>query len=385
MKKIASVLAVLLTLSAFFAAVPALAVDTDRIGSALSEYDEVQHISADEAPDPAYVPIGDRIGGLADDDGDKLFRKSLKEHGTGDIDGDGRVDSLDARGALRAAAKLERLSGDRADAADVNYDLLVTSADARMILRHAARIEELPFIWNLVFSKTEEILAEAGETIEIGPLRADRIRVTVDGKAPEAVDGMRVSSETVGTEPVGEDDPIPGEYFSFTASAVGEYFVKIELSNDPPGHAYEPIEFTFRCAGPDAYESDIAAVLIGVRTSDKTEMLQKEAYSFTDENGETLSPARYIEDIECIFDGRKVLTKDDVSDEDLAAFPDLGKLIEVGEPMSILKIGLSSEGKARIDGIIKALEQNGKVIYAEKDVLIKAADAFLSVPADGAD
>ena len=383
MKKIASVLAVLLALSAVFAAVPASAVNAEKIESAQSEYDEVQHISADEAPDPAYVPIGDRIGGLAD--GDKLFRKSMKEHGTGDIDGDGRVDSVDARGALRAAAKLERLAGDRADAADVNYDFLVTSADARMILRHAARIEELPFIWNLVFSKTEEILAEAGETIEIGPLRADRIRVTVNGEAPEDVDGIRVSSETVGAEPIGEDDPIPGEYFSFTASAAGENLVKIELSNDPPGHVYDPIVFMFRCVGPEGYESDIAAVLIGVRTSDKTEMLQKEAYSFTDENGETLSPGRYIEDIECIFDGRKVLTKDNVSDEELAAFPDLEKLIEVGEPMSILKIGLSAEGKARIDGVIEALEQNGKVIYAEKDVLTEAADAFLSIPADGAD
>ena len=60
----------------------------------------------------------------------------------GDIDGDGRVTSSDARLALRASAGLEALEASAAAAADVDNDNAVTAADARFILRFAVGLEK---------------------------------------------------------------------------------------------------------------------------------------------------------------------------------------------------------------------------------------------------
>ena len=62
----------------------------------------------------------------------------------GDVDGSGRVNSSDARLALRAAARMETLTAEQFAAADVDGSGKVNSADARRILRAAARIEPLP-------------------------------------------------------------------------------------------------------------------------------------------------------------------------------------------------------------------------------------------------
>ena len=56
----------------------------------------------------------------------------------GDINADGRVNAADARLALRAAARLQRLSEDRIKFADMDSDGKIRSSDARIILRIAA-------------------------------------------------------------------------------------------------------------------------------------------------------------------------------------------------------------------------------------------------------
>ena len=61
----------------------------------------------------------------------------------GDINGDGKVTSSDARFALRAAARLEKLNEQQKLAADVNHDGKVNSVDARILLRVAARLQTL--------------------------------------------------------------------------------------------------------------------------------------------------------------------------------------------------------------------------------------------------
>ena len=63
----------------------------------------------------------------------------------GDVDGDGKITSADARLALRASVGLEKLSYEdySFDAADADYDGEVTSADARLILRASVNLEEL--------------------------------------------------------------------------------------------------------------------------------------------------------------------------------------------------------------------------------------------------
>lgn len=58
----------------------------------------------------------------------------------GDVNGDGKVAAADAREALRASAKLEKLSDTEIKAADMNNDGKVTASDAREILREAAQL-----------------------------------------------------------------------------------------------------------------------------------------------------------------------------------------------------------------------------------------------------
>ena len=62
----------------------------------------------------------------------------------GDINGDGKVQASDARLALRASAKLEKLSDEQLKSADVIANGEVTAADARSILRVSAKIDEFP-------------------------------------------------------------------------------------------------------------------------------------------------------------------------------------------------------------------------------------------------
>ena len=64
----------------------------------------------------------------------------------GDLNGDGKVNSSDARIALRAAAKLDELSVSQKKIGDMNGDGKMNSTDARIILRMAAKLEQLrPF------------------------------------------------------------------------------------------------------------------------------------------------------------------------------------------------------------------------------------------------
>lgn len=62
----------------------------------------------------------------------------------GDIDKDGKVTSIDARKALRIAAKLDTCDELEARLADMDGDGKVTSIDARVILRIAAKLDPLP-------------------------------------------------------------------------------------------------------------------------------------------------------------------------------------------------------------------------------------------------
>lgn len=62
----------------------------------------------------------------------------------GDVNGDGKITSADARMILRHSARLETLKDDVLTAADVNFDGKITSSDARTVLRVAAKLEKLP-------------------------------------------------------------------------------------------------------------------------------------------------------------------------------------------------------------------------------------------------
>ena len=59
----------------------------------------------------------------------------------GDVNGDGKVTSADARLALRAALSLEMLNPRQALAADTDKNGIIRSSDARMILRVALKLD----------------------------------------------------------------------------------------------------------------------------------------------------------------------------------------------------------------------------------------------------
>ena len=61
---------------------------------------------------------------------------------SGDLTGDNKIGTGDARDILRAAIGLDTLSAAKKDAADVNLDGSVTTADARMALRVAVGLEK---------------------------------------------------------------------------------------------------------------------------------------------------------------------------------------------------------------------------------------------------
>ncbi|MBQ6020994.1 MAG: trypsin-like peptidase domain-containing protein [Clostridia bacterium] len=62
----------------------------------------------------------------------------------GDVDGNGRINSIDARIALRAAARLETLDYETAVRADADGNGKIGAADARIILRVAAKLQDAP-------------------------------------------------------------------------------------------------------------------------------------------------------------------------------------------------------------------------------------------------
>ena len=64
------------------------------------------------------------------------------EYLLGDVNGDGKVNSADARMALRAAVKLETLDETKIKAADVDGNGKITSSDARKILRVAVKLDK---------------------------------------------------------------------------------------------------------------------------------------------------------------------------------------------------------------------------------------------------
>ncbi|MBQ6019072.1 MAG: dockerin type I repeat-containing protein [Clostridia bacterium] len=68
---------------------------------------------------------------------------AAKLYSLGDVTGDGKITSADARAILRYAAKIERFSEAQEAAADINRSGKVNSGDARTALRVAARLETL--------------------------------------------------------------------------------------------------------------------------------------------------------------------------------------------------------------------------------------------------
>lgn len=84
------------------------------------------------------------------------------EYSLGDVDCNGKINSADARLALRMAVGLEILGAEQIAAADVDEDCKITAADARLILRAAVGLEN--------FSEIDAIMREMSVREKVGQL-----------------------------------------------------------------------------------------------------------------------------------------------------------------------------------------------------------------------
>lgn len=73
-------------------------------------------------------------------------KEQTKKYVEGDIDGDGKVGSSDARLAMRAAVGLENLSSEQIKRGDTDNDGKITSSDARIIMRRAVGLDTPPVV-----------------------------------------------------------------------------------------------------------------------------------------------------------------------------------------------------------------------------------------------
>ncbi|MBR1811093.1 MAG: hypothetical protein IJ766_05515, partial [Clostridia bacterium] len=106
---------------------------------ALLENQQIAIVGADGSAS-AYVGTGGTIYVSHD-----IFDEVLSEYTVivpMDLNGDGRVNSADARIALRISARLDSATDNQLLAGDTNTDHKISSADARKILRVAARLDE---------------------------------------------------------------------------------------------------------------------------------------------------------------------------------------------------------------------------------------------------
>ena len=106
--------------------------ETDHF-SAYALVDESEEVSTEPTTEPSTEPTTEP----------PVTEPAEPEYVLGDVNGDGRITSADARLALRAAVNLETLTEIQRLAADVDKDNNVRSADARMILRAAVGLESL--------------------------------------------------------------------------------------------------------------------------------------------------------------------------------------------------------------------------------------------------
>ena len=76
-----------------------------------------------------------------------LGKTSVTISVAGDVDGSGEINVSDARLALRAAVKLDTLTGTNFTSADVDFSGDISVSDARLILRAAVKLDDPKKVW----------------------------------------------------------------------------------------------------------------------------------------------------------------------------------------------------------------------------------------------
>lgn len=187
----------------------------------------------------------------------------------GDINGDGKVRSDDARMILRHTARIESLSEEQQKYADLTGDGKILSEDARLVLRMAARLESL-----VEYSETT---APDKPTVPDEPSTAPDEPTTVPDEpstAPAEPTTVPVEPSTAPVEPT----TVPSEP---STAPVEPTTVPEEPSTEPPTEPEPVYEVDPECyvkAVVEKYAED------GTATTQNVEY----AYSTAEDNGETV-------------------------------------------------------------------------------------------------
>ena len=160
----------------------------------------------------------------------------------GDVDGSGKVNSSDARKALRAAARIETLTDEQFAAADVDGSGKVNSADARKILRAAAKLEPL---------LTREPTAPTTEPTQPSTEPAQpSTEPTVPAVVPDPPKGQKYEWRLAGSRTQIAEDPGGDIAYSYSAAKNDHYvsmrqqstgtYAKFRSTCSEPPSAVEP-------------------------------------------------------------------------------------------------------------------------------------------------
>lgn len=150
--------------------------------------------------------------------------KAFEVNRFGDLDGNSKVNAVDARLCLRAGAKIETLSGKVMNTADIDGDGEITSSDARKILRAAAKVE--------ILHAKAPVFNAVNSTVVIGGLETAGSGRYVWYCTPENENAVKINSYTLEDQFESEVDGAPvQQHFEITIVETGSYNVKFELKN----------------------------------------------------------------------------------------------------------------------------------------------------------
>gem|GEM_PF-3240880 len=136
----------------------------------------------------------------------------------GDIDGDGKITSADARSALRAAVKLDYLFQTKHSAADVSGDGEVTAADARDILRAAVGLDN---------AENFRFTVKSGDTLLLGPYYRNDGGYEWNISPEQKTDGFSIKQQYVDVCPPHLDGCENPGFFLVTFDTPGSYSFKL--------------------------------------------------------------------------------------------------------------------------------------------------------------
>ncbi len=128
----------------------------------------------------------------------------------GDLDGNEKITSADARICLRAAAKLDTLTEKQMKAADFDGTGEITSTNARSILRAAAKLETLSYTIKVV----------TGQNIIVGALQHSGVYFWECKKDSDNLFVDLVIEDTVPPDVIGGCDDM---FYIINSESVGEF------------------------------------------------------------------------------------------------------------------------------------------------------------------